>query len=153
LKARRQIAALPYRTTPTGRISVLLVTSRETKRWIIPKGWPWPKTDDHLAAAEEAREEAGIVGVPEKRIFGHYRYDKRKGSKSEVLIVAVYLFKVIGQLDDWPEAHQRERRWFDPKRASEAVEELELKALILKLKQRQAAVVASLGGDGHGARR
>lgn len=154
MKSRRQIAALPYRVTPSGRISVLLVTSRETKRWVIPKGWPWPKIDDHIAAANEAREEAGIVGVPAKRIFGFYRYLKRRGDKTEPLIVAVYLFRVIGQLNDWPEAHERQRRWFDAKRAAEVVDEGELKELILKLQKKSAGLVAkSLGRDGDGVRR
>ena len=55
----RQVAALPVRRNPDGSLSVLLVTSRQTRRWVIPKGWPWPKHEDHVAAAEEAREEAG----------------------------------------------------------------------------------------------
>ena len=58
----RQIAALPVRREADGSLLVLLVTSRDRRRWVIPKGWPWPDREDCVAAAEEAREEAGVLG-------------------------------------------------------------------------------------------
>jgi 8-oxo-dGTP pyrophosphatase MutT (NUDIX family) len=69
----RQVAALPVRRNPDGSLSVLLVTSRETRRWVIPKGWPWPDRDDYVAATEEAREEAGVLGLalPKKHWLLH----------------------------------------------------------------------------------
>ena len=60
----RQVGALPVRRAPDGTLLVLLVTTLQTQRWIIPKGWPWPGEQDYTAAAEEAREEAGVLGEP-----------------------------------------------------------------------------------------
>lgn len=53
----QQIGAVPLRREADGTQFVLLVTSRDTRRWIIPKGWPWPGVEDWIAATEEAREE------------------------------------------------------------------------------------------------
>src|SRR5262249_27670124 len=62
--ARRvQYAALPYRLRGRSRTEVMLVTSRETRRWIIPKGWPHKGKAPHHSAAREAFEEAGVVGT------------------------------------------------------------------------------------------
>ena len=63
-----QVAAIPVRRQDDGKLEVLLVTSRETRRWIVPKGWPWPEVSDHEAAAAEAWEEGGVRGriLPDK---------------------------------------------------------------------------------------
>jgi hypothetical protein len=61
-----QYGALPYREIKSG-VQILLVTSRNTRRWIIPKGWPQSGTPPHRAAAREAFEEAGVVGKSAKR--------------------------------------------------------------------------------------
>ena len=76
-RTHKQYAALPVRLSSDGRLEVLLLTSRETRRWVIPKGWPMRKLSPGAAAAREAYEEAGLKGtiVSEKPI-GHYRYDK-----------------------------------------------------------------------------
>jgi ADP-ribose pyrophosphatase YjhB (NUDIX family) len=113
-------------------VEVLLVTSRETRRWIIPKGWPWPDHEDHHSAAGEAREEAGIVGRIEEASFGRYRYVKTKESGEGVeLKVEVYLLWVKRLLKDWPEREERERAWFTPKEAAKRVQERQLKELLL----------------------
>ncbi|HPU15489.1 MAG TPA: DUF47 domain-containing protein, partial [Polymorphobacter sp.] len=57
-----QIAALPYRRDADGDMRLLLITSRETRRWVLPKGNPIDGLDPHLAAAAEAYEEAGVTG-------------------------------------------------------------------------------------------
>ncbi|MGB7917572.1 MAG: NUDIX domain-containing protein, partial [Rhodomicrobium sp.] len=62
MNARRQVAALPLRLAKNGAIEILLVTSRDTGRWIIPKGWTSKRIKDCKAAAREAREEAGVKG-------------------------------------------------------------------------------------------
>src|SRR5271156_4832943 len=59
---RLQYAALPYRVSARARTEIMLITSRETRRWIIPKGWPQKGRAPHRSAAREAFEEAGVVG-------------------------------------------------------------------------------------------
>jgi 8-oxo-dGTP pyrophosphatase MutT (NUDIX family) len=128
-----QVGALPLRRDADHAVSILLVTSRETRRWIIPKGWPWRDTPDHVAAANEAREEAGIVGETEADVFGAYRYMKRRKHDVVPVIVNVYRMNVVSELDTWPEAHQRQRAWFSLVDAMAAVDEPELRELIQKL--------------------
>jgi 8-oxo-dGTP pyrophosphatase MutT (NUDIX family) len=61
--ARRiQYAALPYRARGKSELEVMLVTSRGSRRWIIPKGWPKRGIPAHDTAAKEAFEEAGVIG-------------------------------------------------------------------------------------------
>ena len=73
-----QVAAIPVRRRGDGNLEVLLVTSRETRRWIVPKGWPWPEVSDHEAAAAEAWEEAGVRGRILADELGAYTYDKQR---------------------------------------------------------------------------
>ena len=76
-KSRRQVAALPYRFDMRGDLEVLLITSRETRRWVLPKGWPMPGRKPHRAAEQEAYEEAGLKGRISKVALGTYEYVKR----------------------------------------------------------------------------
>ena len=85
-----QYAALPYRVAG-GRLQVLLVTSRRTRRWIVPKGWPVEGMPASACAALEALEEAGVKGEVQKTPIGHYRYVKHhKNRASEPCQVEVY---------------------------------------------------------------
>lgn len=59
---RQQYAALCFRYADGGTIEILLVTSRTSGRWIIPRGWPMKRKKPHQAAAIEAWEEAGVRG-------------------------------------------------------------------------------------------
>jgi 8-oxo-dGTP pyrophosphatase MutT (NUDIX family) len=129
---RAQVAALPVRLAADG-IGVLLVTSRETRRWIIPKGWPMKGRKDHQAAAQEALEEAGVAGRIGKHPIGAYTYQKRLGQRVEPFRVMVYLLTVETQLDTWRERDQRKRRWFAPAEAAARVKEPALAAMILGL--------------------
>lgn len=133
-KARvgRQCAALPVRHEIAGGIGVLLVTSRDTGRWVIPKGWNAPKLSPAQAAAREAYEEAGVVGqIVGDLPIGSYRYLKRLTPKLAVPCeVEVFLLEVETQLDDWPEKRQRHARWFTPDEAATRVDEAELSSLI-----------------------
>ena len=129
----RQVAALPVRQAPDGTARVMLVTTLETHRWIIPKGWPWPGEQDYFAAAEEAREEAGVLGVPSPDSIGVYSYEKRRSSGSVPVQVSVYLLHVTEELETWPEADQRTRAWFTLRDAAAAVQEEDLQALLLGL--------------------
>lgn len=144
-KAREQVAALPVSLGGAGRPHVMLLTSRGTGRWVIPKGWPIPGLTPRDAAAREAYEEAGLVGtVVHEQPIGAYRYDKRLASGRTVTCrVAVYLFRVDRQLGVWPEKAQRRTRWFAPAEAAALVAEAELAALLLGVGARDDAVSAA----------
>lgn len=129
----RQVGALPVRRAADGTLLVLLVTTLETQRWIIPKGWPWPGEQDYTAAAEEAREEAGVLGDPKVVSFGTYTYEKRRSSGLVPVRVTVYLLEVREELETWPECERRQRAWFTPSAAAAAVQEPELRDLLLQL--------------------
>jgi 8-oxo-dGTP pyrophosphatase MutT (NUDIX family) len=131
----RQYAALPYRQDADGVIEVLLVTSRETSRWIIPKGWPAPGLSPQDSAAREAMEEAGVVGRIDERSIGTYRYEKRLLDGSLVpCTVEVYALKVEQQLDSWEEQSERNSRWFELQTAADVVQEPDLSAIIRALR-------------------
>ena len=130
----RQIAALPYKADESALDAparIMLITSRETKRWIIPKGNIGPGQSPHSAAAQEAEEEAGILGATCPTPLGSYRYRKKKRNGASVWIdVSVFPFAVTEELKTWDEQHQRERRWFSLEDAANAVDEEDLRALI-----------------------
>jgi 8-oxo-dGTP pyrophosphatase MutT (NUDIX family) len=71
---RRQYGALPYRLRPGSRPQFMLITSRESRRWVIPKGWPKKGKSPQHSAAREAFEEAGVVGAVDKRSVGSFSY-------------------------------------------------------------------------------
>ena len=125
-----QYGALPYREIKSG-VEVLLVTSRGTRRWIIPKGWPQTGIRPHRAAAREAFEEAGVVGDVGKRTIGSYRYDKIFESGETVRCkVRVFPLRVTRQLRVWPEKRQRQTRWHSPAQASRRIREPHLRQII-----------------------
>jgi 8-oxo-dGTP pyrophosphatase MutT (NUDIX family) len=130
---RLQYGALPYRAGDDG-LKVMLVTSRETKRWVIPKGWPMKDRKPHAAAKREAFEEAGVRGEIGKRPIGTFRYDKRLNSEATVTCkVEVFPLKVREEAETWPERGEREGRWFSPDEAAGVVAEAELREIIRKL--------------------
>jgi 8-oxo-dGTP pyrophosphatase MutT (NUDIX family) len=125
-----QYAALPWRQAGR-RIEILLVTSRETRRWVIPKGWPMKGRAPHEAAAIEALEEAGISGEIDPTAVGSFSYLKRlKGDDAIPSQVIVFPLEVASQLDHWKEKDQRQSRWFAYPRAAALVAEPALKRLI-----------------------
>jgi 8-oxo-dGTP pyrophosphatase MutT (NUDIX family) len=129
--SRVQYAALPFRRVP--QFEVMLVSSRETKRWIIPKGWPMKGVKPHAAAAREAREEAGLEGKIGKQAIGSYGYGKRLIDGSVVPCrVEVFPLEVAKQRGSWPEKSERTTRWFALEEAAQAVEESDLGELILE---------------------
>lgn len=132
----RQIAALPYSTDADGAMQILLITSRDTGRWVIPKGNPIKGLAGHRAAELEAYEEAGIHGIACPAPLGRYRYDKRrrKGGAREAT-VEVFPLAVTGQMTHWPEKGQRELRWFSVPEASRAVDEPDLQSLIATFRE------------------
>jgi 8-oxo-dGTP pyrophosphatase MutT (NUDIX family) len=125
----QQYAALPWRQVPN--LQILLITSRESRRWVIPKGWPMPGYSAAESAAQEAHEEAGIRGEMSAQAIGHYGYRKRlRGGGKKRFRVDVFAMEVTEVLDQWPEAHERARQWLSPAEAVALVEEPELAALI-----------------------
>ena len=125
-----QLGALAWRRGED--LQVLLVTSRENKRWIIPKGWPMHDRPAHRAAEQEALEEAGVVGEIGAAAVGSYRYNKRlKSGKTRLCTVQVFPLRVTKEKSRWLERGERERRWFAPHEAAELVEEPELSQLII----------------------
>lgn len=108
---RRQVAALPVRRDAKGELHVLLVTTRGSKRLIIPKGWPIKGHADHEAAAIEAREEAGVLGRVSPEPVGLYEYSKRVEGRAVRIAVTVYRLDVEQQLSRWREKGQRRLVW------------------------------------------
>ncbi len=136
---RRQYAALPSTVGADGQRLILLVTSRETRRWVLPKGWAERGVTPHDQAAREAFEEAGVEGEIGQERIGSYRYLKRlSGGRTVPCRVDVYPLAVDRLLDDWPEKEQRELCWFTPSDAAAVVEESGLIALLLDLAARDA---------------
>jgi 8-oxo-dGTP pyrophosphatase MutT (NUDIX family) len=128
-RIKKQIGALPWRRSK-GRIEVLLITSRETKRWVVPKGWPMDGIGDAKAAAIEAFEEAGVEGTLAAHPFGKYGYVKRSPYGDQPCRVALYPLEVKRQLRSWPESQERSRRWHATEIAALRVAEPELAELI-----------------------
>ncbi|TCZ65413.1 NUDIX hydrolase [Roseicella aquatilis] len=136
---RRQCAALPL-SDHEGEMRVLLVTSRETRRWVIPKGWVEKRHSAAAQAAQEAYEEAGIRGRVAETPIGSYGYRKRLPNGASIPCeVEVYSLEVDQLLDRWPEMAERERRWFTLEDAAAAVQEDGLGELMLGLAAPRAA--------------
>jgi len=128
---RTQYAALPWRIN-NGRVEIMLVTSRDTKRWIIPKGWPMKGRKPHIVAAIEAVQEAGLIGKMDKAKLGDFGYEKRLDSGATVdCRVEVFSLRVQKQRKKWREKKQRATRWFECVVAAGLVEEPELRDLML----------------------
>lgn len=132
-----QYAALPYRWRASAGIEVMLITSRDTGRWVIPKGWHKAGLGAPDCAAREAREEGGLVGRIDERSVGHFRYKKRLADGTSVTCsVEVFALEVERQLKSWPERKERDTQWFALREAAAAVEEPQLAAMIRSLPKR-----------------
>ena len=129
-----QVGALPYRLSASDEPELLLVTSRGTRQWIIPKGWPMDGLSDSAAAAREAYEEAGILGEIGDTPIGAFTYEKaRKGEDAlSRFLVDVYLLRVERQLTYWPEANERSLAWVSPAHAISLITNTSLADLIAK---------------------
>ena len=138
-KSREQFGALPWRLVASGELEFLLITSRETRRWVIPKGWPIKGLAPGMAAAREAFEEAGVEGYASLLAVGAYRYDKRlRSGRLQAVAVSVFSLQVSEEKSEWPEMHQREKRWVSAGDAAAMVDEIELKSLIATFAQARA---------------
>lgn len=131
MAARNQLGALCWRMRGK-HPEVLLITSRDTGRWVIPKGWPMTDRSAPDAAALEAWEEAGVEGAVGDRALGFFAYRKGLDAERTVpCVVEVFPLKVTRLAGDYPEKGQRRRKWFSPEKAAKKVDEAELRHLIL----------------------
>lgn len=132
-ETRKQYAALPWRHAGAG-LEVLLISSRDTGRWVIPKGWPIKGLTPAETAAREAFEEAGLGGMVSKRPIGQFEYGKRiDNGVVQPCRVEVFGLEQMVQHQEWPEQGLRRLQWFSVAEAAEAVDEPELKDIIRKL--------------------
>ncbi len=139
---RQQVAALPYRVG--AGVEIMVVSSRETRRWVLPKGWPMKGKTLHAAAEREALEEAGIEGVISARALGQYHYVKRmKNGSTPLCAVSVFPLLVTRERETWQESAQRTTRWMPVETAAAAVDEPELKEIILEFGERMRAAAKS----------
>ncbi|RUW73234.1 MULTISPECIES: NUDIX hydrolase [unclassified Mesorhizobium] len=129
----RQVAAIPFRLDAGGDMEVMLVTSRTTRRFIVPKGWPMKGKSGRKAAMIEAREEAGVLGDILKQPAGTYSYWKRLASRFVRVDVVVYLLNVTEELPRWMEAGTRQRAWLAPADAALLIDEPDLSTLLRDL--------------------
>jgi 8-oxo-dGTP pyrophosphatase MutT (NUDIX family) len=129
---KKQYAALAWRFTGAGR-EVLLISSRDTGRWVIPKGWPIKGLSPSESAAREAYEEAGLGGQIDKKPIGKFDYDKRLDNGNvQPCEVEVFALEQMVQHPTWPEQGQRKMQWFSIPEAAKAVQEPKLKEIIRK---------------------
>ena len=138
-----QYASLIWRRTEQSALEVLLVTSRDTGRWVMPKGWPMKGKKPHEAAAQEALEEAGVIGLVQSKPYGHFIYFKRRASYFDVVRVDVFLLEYKSQALKWRESEMRQQLWTSPMDAANLVEEPGLRALLEKFNKDKIALLPS----------
>ncbi len=133
---RMQYGALCFRLKAEGpEIEILVITSRETGRWVLPKGWPMKGKKPHQAAATEAWEEAGVRGIPNKTPVGRYVYLKElDGGDVAPVMVEMYQVEVTKVQADFKEKGQRVLAWVSPDEAARRVREVELKSMLVNFR-------------------
>ena len=128
-----QVAALCWRKQH-GRVQIILITSRETRRWVIPKGWVEPGLTAAASALREAWEEAGVLGDVGQTALGCYEYNKIiRPTTEQRCSVSVFPVEVRDLKRRFPERKQRQRQWHDPTEAAALVAEPDLQALLRRI--------------------
>ena len=129
-----QAGVIAYRILD-GKVQVLLMTSRDTGRWIIPKGNINGSATPAKAAEKEAYEEAGVKGTITSSVpLGIYTYFKTLASgETRAATVEVYLLRVKQRLKKWPEKGERKLSWLSTKEAVARVEEPGVVPLLLRV--------------------
>ena len=136
----KQCAALPYQMRD-GKMQVLIITSRGTGRWIVPKGWVKSEYEPHEVAAQEAFEEAGLEGEIEPEPIGSYHYTKRLHTLSFVRCrVDVFPLQVIEDRSDWPEKEQRTLAWLSPDEAASRLSDRDLAKIVVDFAEHRRCV-------------
>ena len=135
---RVQYGALPYRFTPDAALEILLVTTRQTRRWIVPKGWPIKGLRPPKSAAREAFEEAGVRGKIAAKPMGAFTYDKAldENGRQATCEVKVFPLLVKRQSEVWPESKERVVQWVAPSKAATLIKEPDLKKLVTAFAKR-----------------
>ena len=136
-KKEKQSGVIPYRIS-NGKVEVMLISTRRSKNWVIPKGGIPKAMTPSDSAAKEAWEEAGVVGQVNDNLLGTYKYRKQ----GKIYTVEVFLLQVEAELSDWLEASTRVRQWLDVSIAAEQVKPAALKRL-LKTSFNQMTVTGS----------
>ena len=137
--ARMQYAALCYRIGKKAAPEILLITSRDTGRWVIPKGWPMQGKSAYEVAEREAYEEAGVKGRTQKASIGSYVYRKRMDHGVAISCkVQVHALEVEDFCKNFPEKGTRRLEWVDYREAAKRVAEPSLKELILGFGKRMS---------------
>jgi 8-oxo-dGTP pyrophosphatase MutT (NUDIX family) len=141
---RVQYGSLPYRFSQDAALEILLVTTRGTRRWIIPKGWPIKGLRPGKSAAREAFEEAGVTGRIGGKPIGSFAFDKLRDEAGGMTTceVKVYPLLVKRQSHVWPESHQRTTQWVQPGRAIAMIKEPDLKKIVASFAKRAAAAAS-----------
>jgi len=134
-KSLTQVGVLAYRRARSGALELLLVTTRSTRRFMIPKGWRMKGKSEVRSACEEAREEAGVVGSPERSPIGTFQYWKRLRAAFVPITVKVFAMEVESELAEWRERGERSRAWLAPEQAAALVDEPALSAILLGASQ------------------
>lgn len=131
-----------------GKVEVLLITSRDTGRWVIPKGWPMDKRSPAQAAMQEAWEEAGVRGQINEAALGNFNYLKILSPKRSVqCAVQVFALRVSELADKFPEKKERRRKWFAAEKAAGKVMEPELRDLLADLPNQLGDVATAQAKD------
>lgn len=136
-----QSGAAPYRVTDKG-LSVLLITSRRTGRWLFPKGGLMKGREPWESAAQEAFEEAGVEGVTDPQPLGAYRSNRLRNGRTELIEVVIYPLKVTRELDRWPERRERRRQWLSPAEVRGLVSDPDLLSILSALEERVGPAVS-----------
>ena len=129
-RALCQVGVLPYRQLDSRTVEVLLLTSRSTRRFVIPKGWQMSGKTNAEAAAIEAKQEAGVTGPIDAEPCGFYHYWKRVRDAFLQVNVIVYALEVEAELSDWKEMGERKKRWLTLAQAASVVDEPALVSLL-----------------------
>ncbi|MET3755294.1 8-oxo-dGTP pyrophosphatase MutT (NUDIX family) [Rhizobium binae] len=135
---RQQYGALCFRYCNAGsKIEILVITSRERARWVVPKGWPMKGKKPFEAAAIEAWEEAGVRGAVKRKPVGRYTYLKELDDGDVApCIVDLFQIEVTKIENDFKEQGQRILQWVSPDEAARRVREVELKSLLVEFRPR-----------------
>lgn len=130
----KQIAALPIRWDAKGKLRVLMVTSRDTGRWVMPKGWLMDGKKPWRAAEIEALEEAGATGFISHQPIGTYRYVKRLEVEDDIQCTVTLYPMFVQELKlRWKERAERKRHWFSARKAAKLVDEPDLSEILIRL--------------------
>ncbi|HZZ21186.1 MAG TPA: NUDIX hydrolase [Roseiarcus sp.] len=127
-------------------LEILIVTTRQTRRWIVPKGWPIKRLTPAKSAAREAFEEAGVRGNIGVKPIGTFSYKKTADAYGAEADCEVKIFPLLvrRQSATWPESAQRVAQWVDPEKAISLIREPELKSIVTKFAKRAAAAASKL---------